>query len=213
MKNANVEKKYEVNLVKKELWYNPLSVDIGDNSYELDKIYFYDKNGIVYVNSKSWFGNNSFNVFLRTSKEIKRKTKIDFSKEIPFIVRAKDDYDKRYDLYLPISDFDLQISYRKTQATIMEDVKFYDEINQLCVFSYCVKFLNNKLFDINNEYQEHLKKIDNLNLTSKKVFLAELEIIQDLAKQYYEENQNIKNYTVEDYLKGQKEINKNNNLM
>lgn len=206
MKNANVEKKYEVNLVKKELWYNPLSVDIGDNSYELDKIYFYDKNGIVYVNSKSWFSNNSFNVFLRTSKEIKRKTKIDFSKEIPFIIRAKDDYDKRYDLYLPIKDFDLQISYRKTQATIMEDVKFYDELNQLCVFSYCVKFLNNKLFDINNEYQEHLKKIDNLNLTSQKVFLAELEIIQDLAKQYYEENQNIKNYTVEDYLK---EINEN----
>ena len=44
MKNKNVEKKYEVNLFKKEIWWNPLSVTIGDNSYELDKIYFYNEN-------------------------------------------------------------------------------------------------------------------------------------------------------------------------
>lgn len=209
VKNKNSEKMYEINLFKRESWYNPLYVKVGNIPYQLDKIYFYDESGIIYTNPRSWFGDNSFNVFLKTSKEIKRKTKIDFSKKIPFIIRSKDDWDKRYDLYLPIEDFDLQVSYRKTQTTIMENIKFYDELNQLCVFSYCVKYLNNKLLDINDEYQEHLNKINSLNLTSKKEFLVELEIIQDLAKQYYEEKQNISDYTVEDYLK-EKELMKIN---
>lgn len=211
MKNTNVknksnEKMYEVNLFKKGSWYNPLYVEVGDNFYQLETIHFYNENGIVYTNPKGWFGYKSFNVFLKTSKEIKRKIKIDFSKEIPFIVRSKYEWDKNYDLYLPIKDFNLEISYNKTQSTIMQEIKFYDDHRHLCEFSYCVKYLNNKLLDINYEYQKHLEKINSLNLISKKGFLAELEIIQDLAKQYYEENQNIKNYTVEDYLK---EINEN----
>ena len=206
MKNKNVEKKYEVNLFKKEIWWNPLSVTIGYNSYELDKIYFYNENGIVYVNSRGWFGDNSFNVFFKTSKEIKKKTKINFSNRLPFIIRSKIDYPKRYDLYLPIEDFDLKVSYYKYSSMIMQKVEFYDEHNQLCKFENCIKYLEDKLFNIQEKYQEHLKNINNLRDITEMYFLDEIETLKGLAKEYYKEKQNIENYTVEDYLK---EINEN----
>ena len=130
MKNTNVEKKYEVNLVKKERWYNSLSVTIGYNSYLLDEIYFYNENGIVYANSRSWFGEYSFNVFLKTSKEIKRKTKISFSNKNPFIMRSSCTLEASYDLYLPIEDFDLKVTYEKYDSMIIQRVQFYDSHNQ-----------------------------------------------------------------------------------
>ena len=206
MKNTNVklninEKKYELNLFKRETWYNPLYINIANNSYQLDKIYFYNKDGIVYQNSKGWFGISSFNVFLRTSKEIKRKNKIDYSNKIPFITRAECNWDKRYDLYLPIEDFKLNVSYNKVDFMIIQKVTFYDEHNQLCYFENCVKCLDNQLFDIYDRYEVHLKNIKDLKNITEMYFLDELEILKGLAEEYYKELQYITKYTVEDYLK------------
>ena len=206
MKNVNVEKKYEINLVKKERWWNPLSVTIGYNSYALDKIYFYNKNGIVYVNSKSWFGEYSFDVFLKTSNKIKRKIKIDFSNKNPFVIRSSYTLKTRYDLYLPVEDFDLKVTYEKYNSMIIQRIQFYDSHNQLCEFENCVNFLEYKLFEIQGKYEEHLKNIKYLKNITKMYFLDEIETLKSLAKEYYKEQQNISDYTVEDYLK---EINEN----
>ena len=206
VKNKNSEKMYEVNLLKATKYYNSLSVVIDDKSYMLDKIYFYNKNGIVYINQNSWFGDHSFNVFLKTSKEIKRKNKTDFSKENPFVIRSQCDWEIRYDLYLPIEDFDLKVSYEKYGSMIIQRIQFLDAHNQLCTFRTCVKYLDHKLFEINTKYQEHLKNINSFTNITEMYFLDEIAILKGLAEKYYKEQQNIADYTVEDYLK---EINEN----
>ena len=206
MKNANVEKKYEINLLKRNSWYNPLYVIIKDCPYQLDKIHFYNEDGIVYTNTNSWFGEYSFNIHLKTTKEIKRKIKVDFSNRLPFIIRSQCDWDTRYDLYLPIEDFDLKVSYEKCGGMIMQKVEFYDEDNQLCDFKTCVKCLHHQLLEINIKYQEHLKNINSLTNITEMYFLKEIAILKGLAEEYHREQENIANYTVEDYLK---EINEN----
>lgn len=206
MKNANVEKsnikkEYEINLFKTSTFYNPLSVIIDGISFQLNKIHFYDKNGIVYTNSNSWFGDSSFNVYFKTTKEIKRKIKIEYQKQIPFIIKSKNDFDKRYDLYLPLSDFDLKVSYKKYSSMIIQQIQFYDSHNQLCDFKNCVKRLDNKLLDIRDKYEVHLKNINCLKNITEMYFLDELKTLKGLAEKYYKEQQYITKYTVEDYLK------------
>lgn len=210
MKNANVnnknEKRYEINLFKRKSWYNFLYVIIKDCPYQLDKIHFYNEDGIVYTNTKSWFGEYSFNVHLKTTKEIKRKIKVDFSNKLPFVIRSQCDWDTRYDLYLPIEDFDLKVSYEKHGSMIMQKVEFYDEDNQLCDFKTCVKYLRQQLIEIDIKYQKHLENIKSLENMTEMYFLNEITTLKGLLEEYHREQENIANYTVEDYLK---EINEN----
>lgn len=201
VENKNHEKMYEVNLLKSYSYYNPLGVVIDGKLYTLDKIHFYNEDGIVYTNTKSWFGQYSFDVHLKTTKEIRRKIKIDYSKSIPFIIRSQCDWDTRYDLYLPIEDFDLKVSHQKRDTLIMQKVEFYDENNQLCAFETCVKYLRHQLIKINIKYQEHLKNIKSLDGITEMYFLDEIAMLKGLAEEYYKEQQNIADYTVEDYLK------------
>ena len=66
-----------------------------------------------------WFDDyNGNKVELITSKDIKRCTKLNFTKGIPFVIKNSSSYDLRYILYIPYDDFEWNISY----------IKQYDQI-------------------------------------------------------------------------------------
>lgn len=201
--------KHTLELYKTAYFFNPLSVTIGEKSYELDNILFYDneKNEVVTATGSGWFGEYSSNVTLLTSKALKRKIKKDFSKNEPFIIKSDNWHSNRYDLYLPITDFLIVKSYSKVSHYIYADWLLYDEYKQPCTWRTCEKTLNISLYNIMNAIEEIGKKFSDWYIQSMKKdeFYENINMLKELYEQYNNELEYIKNYTVEDYLK---ELNK-----
>lgn len=195
--NSILNKPYSINLYKTYMYFNQLSINYKNKEYTLDKIYFYNENGIVNSVNKCWFGNNSFNVSIPVSNELTRKLKKDYSKNIPFIIKSN--YENRYDLYLPISDFNISCNYIKTGNMIMSNYSFIANNNVKCTWSNCEKYLGGHLLEIKQSY-EFLLKVMNIEDTEKD-FLNNLEKLKSKFYEYKKADAKQKEYTVEDYLK------------
>lgn len=210
----NTEKTNTLVLYKTNTWYNPLYVQVKNTGYRLNNILFYNDNGVVYQTGHGWFSsfefsNTSFDVRLSTSKPIKRKIKMDLSKNEPFIFKYDDSYDISYDLYLPISDFNIEYKYKKQGDAIFKIFYLFDDNNNKLYGQENVKYLGNLHFNARIKIQEIGKLFSDYSYTpmTQKEFDENINNLKQAYKDHIETLEYIKNYTVEDYLK---ELEENN---
>lgn len=203
----NTEKKYTIILYKSQTWYNPLYVHVNNTGYKLNNILFYNDDGIIYQTGHGWFNSEfsttSFNIRLSTTKPIKRKIKIDFSKNEPFIIKHNDTYEVSYDLYLPISDFYIKYKYKKQGDSIFKIFYLFDDNNNKLYGQENVKYLGNLHFNARIKIQEIGKLFSDYSYTpmTQKEFDENINNLKQAYKDHIETLEYIKNYTVEDYLK------------
>ena len=103
------------NLIKTASWYNPFTaVATNGNGYELQRIHFYNKEGVILSTNSGWFeekntSNNSFNNGVKIDDIYLRK-KISFDKKENFIIKNNEDYNifNRYDLYIYFENVDFK---------------------------------------------------------------------------------------------------------
>lgn len=200
----NTEKTNTLVLYKTNTWYNPLYVQVKDTGYRLNNILFYNDNGVVYQTGCGWFNSNSlFNVILSTTKQIKRKIKIDFSKNEPFIIKSNCSYEVVYDLYFPLSDFDIEYKYKKEGDSIFKIFYLIDDNGNELYGKENVKYLGNLHFNARIKIQEIGKLFSDYSYTpmTQKEFDENINNLKQAYKDYIEILEYVKNYTVEDYLK------------
>lgn len=193
-------KMYELKLIKTPLW-NPLTVYINNVGYSLDDIIFYNTDGFVMNVGQGWFGQNSYEVVIATSKPCKRKIKVDFSKNETFIIKSNCTYDKRYSLYIPMDDIMITTTYTKDNFGIKANHKFIDLNEHECVWSEYVKNFYNMKYDITENFVEESKKLEKLSYgnISQNEFDTIIQNLKQLYDKYQKVLQDIENYTVEDY--------------
>lgn len=202
MKNNN--EKFELVLRKTVSWMNPLNVEINNKNYELDNIRFYNKDGVISSTGHGWFNNNSnFDVVLSTSKPIKKKNKIDFSQNIPFIVKADSYTVSRYDLFLPISDFDITTEFQKIDNFIFACYKMYDKYERALTWKTYQASLEEQKRDIERNIADIGEQLKNISFSpiSQHEFNELVDRLENLYVKLQQEEQKIHNYTVDDYLK------------
>lgn len=197
--NSILNKPYSINLYKTYMYFNQLSINYKNKEYTLDEIYFYNENGIVNSVNKCWFGNNSFNVSIPVSNELTRKLKKDYSKNIPFIIKSN--YENRYDLYLPISDFNISCNYIKTGNMIMSNYSFIANNNVKCTWSNCEKYFGSETFEIKTEYDKILNNLEDLRTLKENDFLDNIEKLKSIFNKYQKAIKEWNSFTIEDYLK------------
>ena len=180
---------------------------VNNTGYKLNNILFYNDDGIIYQTGHGWFNSEfsttSFNIRLSTTKPIKRKIKIDFSKNEPFIIKHNDTYEVSYDLYLPISDFYIKYKYKKQGDSIFKIFYLFDDNNNKLYGQENVKYLGNLHFNARIKIQEIGKLFSDYSYTpmTQKEFDENINNLKQAYKDHIETLEYIKNYTVEDYLK------------
>lgn len=195
-------------LYKSSSWYQPLFVHVGNMVCKLNNILFYDNDNIVYQTGHGWFNsefsNTSFDVRLLTSKPIKRKIKMDFSKNQPFVIKYDDSYgDVTYDLYLPLSDFDIEYKYKKEGDSIFKIFYLIDDNGNKLYGKENVKYLGSIPFSARIKIQEIGKLFSDYSYTpmTEKEFDDNLHSLKQAYIEHIDALEYVKNYTVEDYLK------------
>lgn len=198
-------KTYELKLIKRPLW-NPLTVYINNVGYSLDDIVFYNKDGIVMNVGQGWFGQNSFEVVIATSKPCKRKIKINFNKNETFVIRTDCTYNKRYALYIPIDDVMITTTYTKDSIGIRANHKFIDLNDHECIWHGYVKIFHNTKYSIIEKFEAEKKKLDEFSYSNipQNEFDTIINNLKTLYNKYQKVLQDIENYTVEDYFKEMK---------
>lgn len=93
-------------LERKDVWYKPLFVNDGNNLYEIFKIHFFDKNGVVFTNNSGFFPLNDIDIIL-TNFKLDRKNEVSFNDNNEcFIVKANTcivSDNSLVELYIPIA--------------------------------------------------------------------------------------------------------------
>lgn len=92
----------------KESFYNPFFIDVNGKKYEINKIRFFDENGVICSTSCGWFGNNNcFRNGLEIDVECFIKRKADFNANFAFLLQSENKekswYSNRayYEIYIP----------------------------------------------------------------------------------------------------------------
>lgn len=181
-------------------YWNPMTIMVDGKGYALNNIVFYNKDGIVCQTNCGWFDDyNENKVELITSKDIKRCTKLNFTKGIPFIKKdIEHSYDSRYILYLPYDDFEWNISY----------IKQYDQIYKIYTMrgdvelriKQSVKDFYSLLASIRIEYDKILDDLKFYAGKPPKDFNNLIDQLTVLHHNYNDTEDYVKNYSVEDYL-------------
>ena len=176
--------------------------------YNIDKIHFYNENGIIISSKYGWLENDGQDLdnIILDIDNIPLKRKEDFSIKGAFIKSNGESYggDLTADLYINADIVDLHfLEYKK-------------EFGYMIVEYYVGKDIGNNEFRIENvvkildknkrKYQQEIERVgkaiwDNINYLNKKDYEAYIRDLVEYGKQYYEEIKKIEDYTIEDYLK------------
>ena len=92
----------------RESFYNPFFIDVNGKKHEINKIHFFDENGVICSTSCGWFGNNNcFRNGLEIDAECFIKRKADFTANFAFLLpsekKEKSWYNNLsyYEIYIP----------------------------------------------------------------------------------------------------------------
>lgn len=191
-----LERKYE--------WYRPYQY----GKYTIEKINFYDKNGVVISSYSGWLENKGRDLeyLCLNIDEIPLKRKEDFSIKGAFIIsKGKDFSDElKAELYINIDVVGLHFTeYRKEYDNIRKYYVGHDyNNNEFEVFQ-------NKKF-IKEQWYLYKEKIEVISKKLSYIFMGSIteeeykKYISDLKKygnKLFEEEKKCNEYSVEDYLK------------
>ena len=188
----------ELIIFKTSRVWNPMTIMVDGKGYALNNILFYNKNGVVTQTNKGWFDDyDKDRVILSTKKDIKRCTKLNLTKGIPFIINSDCNYETRYELYIPYDDFDWDITYTKKYDQIFE---IYHMKNTELEMQKSVKSFFSMTSSIREEYDDILENLKFFAGQPPKTFMELHEKLKKIYNSYIQTRQFVDDYTVEDYL-------------
>jgi hypothetical protein len=189
-------------LYKNTKWYNPFYVDVNNKSYELNKIYFFNKDGIICSTRSGWFGSgdNNFNS-LEIPCSCSLKKKVDFNYEFAFIVFSGEkswDGVSKYELYIPSDVLSVNgpIIDRKSDRYYV--IKWLTNIDGV----YCDlwHFIDGKLTEIEHKINNVGEKLSNMYQSQYADLPKYIEVLNKLNEERNKEVENIKNIDDESIL-------------
>lgn len=140
-------------------WYNPFSIVVSNNVYELGDIAFFDKDGVICNTQCGWFTsgistNNDLDE-LEIPGDVKRKNKIDFSEKQAFVVRTERHSMPIYALYIPSSSVGLSAptAVRSTMADHHWEITWKTNIDGVSI---------TKWHFVDRQSQEIVKQINHI---------------------------------------------------
>lgn len=188
----------ELTIFRTSRVWNPMTIMVNGKGYELNNILFYNNNGVVIQTNQGWFNNcNKDRVILSTKKDIKRCTKLNLTKGIPFIIKSDRSYETRYELYIPYDDFDWDITYIKKYDQIFG---IYHMKNTELEIQKSVKSFFSMTSLIRAEYDDILENLKFFAGQPPKTFMELHEKLKKIYNSYIQTQQFVTDYTIEDYL-------------
>lgn len=190
-------------------WYRPYYVSVGNNDYYLDNIMIYDKNGII-TKCSGWFERIDENNIIQDieyidlnvkKEEILLKRKEDFNVSKGFLISKGKDYNGlKGILYLNKDVINLKfVRYEKKYDSIYEIYNGFVDDN-IVYFSNNVKFLKDKIYDLQSEFDNVVKNISSYNLT-KEILDKYIKDLKLTGNKIIKEREYINSYSIEDYIK------------
>lgn len=188
----------ELTIFRTSRVWNPMTIMVNGKGYALNNILFYNNNGVVVQTNQGWFNNcNKDRVILSTKKDIKRCTKLNLTKGIPFVIKSDRSYETRYELYIPYDDFDWDITYIKKYDQIFG---MYHMKNTELELQKSVKSFFSMISPIREEYDNILEDLKFYAGQPPKTFMELHKKLKKMYDSYIQTRQFVDNYTVEDYL-------------
>lgn len=182
-------------LYSKSKCWRTLFVNLNGKEYEINSFVFYNKEGVIFKYNYGYLENDIEPNF---DFEISRKLKVNFSKKEAYIIKSKEYLREGYDLYIHSDLVELKeptycIKYEIVYSIYKTNIEGFE-------FQIYEKSLENNLNKIKREIREISKKLESYSLTSESL-LDIIPKLQELQVQLKEEEENVKNYTIEDYMK------------
>ncbi len=152
-----------------ESCYNPFFTNVNGRTYEIDKIHFFDDNGIICTNNCGWFGsNNNHRKGLSLPCDCVVKRKPDFTLEGAFILPGNEKSwyknQTRYELYIRAAVVGLKApTYKKQNDGRAYYIDYKSDIEGVFVSVYCP--LDKELVEIEMRMQ---KLLENMRIYSIK---------------------------------------------
>lgn len=191
------------NLFKQNYWNPWIAVTEGGKGYEIENIKIYSDYGIILETGCGWFGSNN-NLGDQEIEAISLKRSIDLKSKKNFIVKEeKKSYriDHNYTLYIYYKDqflnleftgFNLSSFWLESTFTIFDNYKIDDVLGYREKESDKIKY--------NKELEEAYKKFDSYNFDNHFEDIEQaIKTIKKYHKQYEEQKEKEKNYTLKDY--------------
>ena len=192
-------------LYKTAKWYNPFSIVVGNNAYELGDIAIFDKDGIICRVDHGWFAsdismNNNFDT-LEIPGSVKKKIKIDFTENQSFVVKTERYGQLIYTLFIPRSLVQLSapMATRSTMYDKHWEVTWTTNIEGVSV---------TKWHFIDQKRQEIVKQINNIGQTISELWSETenklpklIEQLQQKQKEFNQESARMEAITADDVLK------------
>lgn len=197
------------NLIKNADWYNPFTaITTNGNGYELNKIHFYNEDGIILSTASGWFdeknnGNNSFNNGVKID-DIHLRNKVNFDKKENFIVKNNNDYNifNRYDLYIYYKNVDFKTHDIVISCNISGNysIKLEDIVlNCNCYLGSATK----KSDEVRYKYYDMIDNLKNFKYGDISELIKKVKELEKTIKQYEKikefEKDDVKNNTI-DYI-------------
>lgn len=183
-------------------FYRPYAIVVNNRGYYVENICFYNENGVV-VSTKGWLENNNGGDIKEIElpiEEIKLRRKENFDGKV-FAMTNKNKYtnETRMKLYIPCDMLGIHFvenEYNKAVYDVYSIYKGNQEIN----IKQFVKSVDVKLQNIRSEYEQLCNNVDSSALYIKKTddVITNLEKMAELAKEYKDEKERLRNLTIDD---------------
>lgn len=192
-------------LGRREQWYRPYIIYVGNKTYRVHNILFYDESGVVAETSHGWLEDNSRDldsVTLSLTEDFVLKRKTDFNITNGFIISKGKDYkdEIEVDLYIHKNIVNLHnTGYKKQFNSIYAEYKGTDSNNYGFNFFINVKYLGQEELELRSQFDEYVKKISGYDLTEEKL-KEYCKNLKKIGTKLLQEKMKNENYSVEDYL-------------
>lgn len=187
----------------KEKCFNPFFITVNDVEYQVRNIAIFDKEGIIAKTRSGWFGDrdNYFKNGLEIDCDCILKRKVNLETQTAFIISdGSDNYFHYCFLYIPNSVVELA----PPEFTRAYDNRAFRKVQKSLVYKG-VEFVNytfvdEKINEIKSKINFEAETLTQLYATAE--FLEEkIEVIKGLIKELKDAQEEMKNMTVEEFLR------------
>ena len=183
-------------------FYRPYAIVVNNRSYYVENICFYNESGVV-VSTNGWLEDNNGGDIKEIElpiEEIKLRRKENFDGKV-FAMTNKNKYtnETRMKLYIPCDMLGIYFVENEYNKAVYDVYSIYKG-NQEIKIKQFVKSVDVKLQNIRSEYEQLCNNVDSSALYIKKTddVIANLEKMAELAKEYKEEKERLRNLTIDD---------------
>ena len=193
-------------ITRGEVWYRPYKVIASGRNYFLDKIVFFEKDGIMVENRNGWLENErgiDLPEFYLPVESLKVKRKATLSTDEPYLISLGKDYTKENKaiLYVPMHMVNLHLE--KYEIVYGYQLRAIYKGEQNIHFDVFIKALNGELTLLSEEYERAYKDVEHFQMrtSTREEVMERIDNLKSIADRYHAEKERLDNLTMEEALK------------